>query len=474
MKKLGFVKKLLLFLLCYALLAAGFYWIVADDWKLSAVSTDAVSPQQAIELTPGTDVQQTFPAPGDLLDGFTLRPAVLNPSAQVVLSISKGEDVLWTNTIAGNRLSSGSTHSFVISPALSTEEGETYTLRLSSETGGVAFFLGTTRSAGKFEIETETAGLLTQGEEALAGELVMTLSGSNKLDAHRLIIPIAVLIGLALCALMLHVEYCRAHRRPHIVLTMQRLFMQYKFLLKQLIIRDFKVKYKSSTLGFLWSILNPIMSMTVYYFVFSTLFRNSLPHFPAFLMTGIVLFSYFSDSTTLGMISIVGNAGLITKVYIPKYIFPLSKVLSSVINLCISMVPLLGVTLLSGLPLTKSLLLFPVVILLVIAFNFGVSLILSTMNTFFRDTQFLWSVVLTMLNFLTPVFYPESIIPARFLPLYRLNPLYQFLSFLRSIVIDGVAPAPASFLWCILAALIPLALGLYVFRKKQDQFVLHL
>lgn len=132
------------------------------------------------------------------------------------------------------------------------------------------------------------------------------------------------------------------------------------------------------------------------------------------------------------------------------------------------------IVLFSGLPLTKSMLLLPLVILFMLIFSTGVSMILASLNVFFRDTQFLWSVLITMWNFLTPIFYPESIIPARFMPVYRLNPLYQFCHFARTVVIDGVSPAPSAYLSCILACVIPLMIGVYFFRKTQDKFTLYL
>ena len=172
--------------------------------------------------------------------------------------------------------------------------------------------------------------------------------------------------------------------------------------------------------------------------------------------------------------SITTNSALITKVYMPKVIYPLSKVLSSGVNLCISFIPLLIVMLITGVPFHKSMLLLPVVVMFLLMFCLGMSLILSTMNVFFRDTQFLWGVLLTMLNFLTPVFYPESIIPAQFQTLYHLNPMYQILFFMRSIIIGGVSPTPVTYLYCLLVCGVPLVLGLWIFRRNQDRFVLHL
>lgn len=469
------LKYLAIFLCVYVILALGFYWIVADDWKLSPVTVDAVVPSQSVEVTSTSDVVQTFTAPSDILTGFSFSPVVMDPEGSIHVSINNAQnETLWEKELLGSELISYTANVLAFDTPIANIKNQPLSLHFTSQTGGIAISYGSTRSAGKFDIQVDTPETLTAGTTQLGGQLSLAFMGNNLLNADRFILPVAAILGAIIAGLYVYLCRCIQHKQNHFILKIIHMYTSYRFLLKQLVSRDFKVKYKSSSLGFIWSFLNPLLSMTVYYFVFSTLFKSNQEYFPVFLMTGIVIFSYFSESTNLGMISIVGNAGLITKVYIPKYIFPLSKVLSSVINFCISMIPLLGVALIVGLPLHKSILLFPLVLIFLVAFCFGISLILATMNTFFRDTQFLWSVLLTMWNFLTPVFYPESIIPERFLTFYRMNPLYQFLSFLRSIVIDGVSPAPISYLWCTLAAVIPLMIGLYVFRKKQDQFVLHM
>ena len=191
-------------------------------------------------------------------------------------------------------------------------------------------------------------------------------------------------------------------------------------------------------------------------------------------MTGIVLFNYFSESSNLAMLSVVGNAGLITKVYMPKYILPLSKVVSSGINLAISLIPLLIIMGATGVPFHKSLLLLPLVLIFLIIFCAGIGLILSTSLVFFRDTQFLWSVLVMIWNFMTPIFYPESIIPAKYLTLYHMNPMYQYVYFARTITMGGISPAPVSYLYCILCSLTVFALGLFIFRKNQDKFIFYL
>lgn len=249
---------------------------------------------------------------------------------------------------------------------------------------------------------------------------------------------------------------------------------RYSFLLEQLVKRNFNTKYRQSVLGVLWSFLNPLMTMAVQYLVFSQLFRSDITHFPVYLLTGIILFSFFNECVTLGMDSIVLNGPLITKVAMPKLIYPLSRSISSFISLVISLVPLLGAMLLSGTPLTPALLLIPAAIVLLFLFLLGMSLILCTLNVFFRDTRFLWSVVSLLWTYATPIFYPISIIPAAWQPIFRLNPMFQFIDFLRTVILRGAWPSWGQWGACLLCAALPLALGLLVFRRNEHKFVFHL
>lgn len=255
---------------------------------------------------------------------------------------------------------------------------------------------------------------------------------------------------------------------------MKQNIFRYGFLLEQLVSRNFNTKYRQSVLGVLWSFLNPLLTMAVQYIVFSQLFRSDIEHFPVYLLSGIILFGFFTECVSLGMDSIVMNGPLITKVAMPKIIFPLSRSLSSLINLVISLVPLLVIMMLSGAPITPALLLVPAVIVLLFLFALGMTLILCTLNVFFRDVRFLWSVVSLLWTYATPIFYPIGIIPEGWRVLFQCNPMYQFIDCLRTITISGAVPGLAQWGACLLCALLPLALGLLIFRKNEDKFVFHL
>ena len=248
---------------------------------------------------------------------------------------------------------------------------------------------------------------------------------------------------------------------------------RYEFLIKQLVARDFKTKYKRSVLGYLWSFLNPLLTMTVQYIVFSTIFRSGISNFPVYLLSGIILFNFFTDAVGQGLTSIVGNASLITKVYVPKYIYPVTRVVSSSINMLISVIPLLIVTLLTGAKITPAVLLLPFALACLLVFCIGMSLFLSTTEVFFRDTQYLWGIVSLVWMYATPLFYPENIIPTQFRFIQTLNPMYHYVRFVRTILINGCSPEPKAYLFCAASASLMCVFGAIVFKKNQDKFILY-
>lgn len=248
----------------------------------------------------------------------------------------------------------------------------------------------------------------------------------------------------------------------------------YKFLIRQLVARDFKTKYKRSVLGMFWSFLNPLLTMCVQYFIFSTIFKSDIPNYASYLLIGIVCFNFFSEASNMSLFSILGNSSLITKVYMPKYIYPVTRVLSSVVNLGISLIPLVIVCLFTGVHFEKSALLSLYFLACLILFSLGISLLLSTAMVFFRDTQFLWSVFSMIWMYATAIFYPESILPDNFRFVLDINPLYYFIKSIRVCILDGISPEPLVYGQCFLVSLAMLLVGALVFKKNQDKFVLYL
>ena len=249
---------------------------------------------------------------------------------------------------------------------------------------------------------------------------------------------------------------------------------KYRFLIQQLVSRDFKTKYKRSVLGMFWSFLNPLLMMSVQYFVFSTIFKSDISNYAVYLLVGIVSFNFFSEACNMSLVSILGNASLITKVYVPKYIYPLTRIMSSVVNLGISLLPLIIVCLTTGVQFHKSAILALYFLVCLIIFTLGLGLLLSSSMVFFRDTQFLWNVFSMVWMYATPIFYPESILPDRFKFILNINPLYYFLKNARICILDGISPEPVVYFQCMVIALSMLLLGSLIFRKMQDRFVLYL
>ncbi len=249
---------------------------------------------------------------------------------------------------------------------------------------------------------------------------------------------------------------------------------KYGFLLRELIVRDFKVKYKRSALGMLWSLLYPVLMMCVMAVVFRNVFRFAVPgvSYLSYLMTGLTLFNYFSEASNLAMSSVVANFSLLGKVYMPKYIFPLSKCLFVGINFLLTLLPLYAVILLTGTGLCWQHLLLPYVYLCLLGFTVGMGLLLAAAAVFLRDLFYIYGIVLTVWTYLTPIMYDISVIgSAPLIALMKLNPLYQYISFARTIVLFHATPSPRQFLLCAVSALLALAAGAGFFRAKQDRFI---
>ncbi len=252
---------------------------------------------------------------------------------------------------------------------------------------------------------------------------------------------------------------------------------KYSFLLSQLIARDFKVKYKRSALGMLWSLLYPVLMMCVMAVVFRGVFRFSAPgvNYLCYLMTGLTLFNYFSEASNLAMSSVVANFTLLNKVYLPKYLFPLEKCLFVGINFLLTLLPLYAVILLTGTGLCWQHVLLPFDWLCLLGFTAGMGLLLSAAAVFLRDLFYIYGIVLTIWTYLTPIMYDIRMIDsAPLAALMTLNPLYQYIRFARTIVLEHATPSPRQFAVCALSALGVLLAGALVFRAKQDRFIYYI
>ncbi len=248
---------------------------------------------------------------------------------------------------------------------------------------------------------------------------------------------------------------------------------KYKFLLYELVARDFKVKYKRSVLGVLWSLLYPVLTMTVMALVFSNMFRVSMPdvNYLVYLMSGLIIFNYYSEASNLAMSSVVGNFSLINKVYIPKYIFPLSKCIFVGINFLLTLIPLYAIILLTGTGVNIHHLLLPFGFICLFMFTVGMGFILATISVFLRDMFYIYGVMITLWMYVTPIMYDFAMIPAKFQLIFKLNPLYWYIYFTRDIILYNQVPNLNVWIYCLGSSLLFLFIGMFIFKKYQDKFI---
>ena len=253
-------------------------------------------------------------------------------------------------------------------------------------------------------------------------------------------------------------------------------FHRFRHLLVLMVKRDFVTRYRRSVLGVLWSVLNPVLTMLILTMVFSQLFGFHIPYysFPVYLFSGQLIFNFFNESTTSAMNSVVLSGGIIKKVYVPKYIFPISRVLSSMVNVFFSFIAFLVVFIIMGETFNWTFFLIPIPIILTLAFSLGVGMILSSLAVFFRDLTYIYGIGTQLLFFLTPIMYHPDILPERVYFLIHLNPLFHYVSYFRSLALAGTLPSLWTNIMCIGFALLALSLGLFTTVSQQDKYILHL
>jgi ABC-type polysaccharide/polyol phosphate export permease len=250
--------------------------------------------------------------------------------------------------------------------------------------------------------------------------------------------------------------------------------LRYRDLVWYLVIRDLKVRYRRSAIGFLWTMLQPLLTMAVLAVVFSAVFRFEIRNFPVYALSGILFWNFFSQSIVTAMNSLRANAGLLVKLPLPKVVFPIAAVASGLLNLTFALVPLLVILLVTGHALRPALLFLPVSILLVAAFTLGAGLLLSPLAAFFSDVVELVGVLLMLGMYLTPVFYPKEIIPPEWLWVVRFNPLRSVLEVFRDPIYFGKIP-PLSHLGVTIAiTAAALLIGVIAFRRSSDRIAFYL
>ena len=253
-----------------------------------------------------------------------------------------------------------------------------------------------------------------------------------------------------------------------------------RFILQQLVSKDFKLRYRRSVLGVVWSVLNPLLMMIVMSFVFSYFLRgSSVENYPLYLIVGNITFSLMNESTSAGLRSIIDAAPLLKKVRVDRWVFPVQKVFSAAFNFSFSLIAVAVVMLFFRVVPTWHIVWMIPALALLMVFCMGISLLIGSLAVFFRDIIHLWSVVITAWTYLTPIFWDLSLLTGSSAPWFviavvKLNPMYNYLEMMRCAIVYQTSPDPAVIALCAVWAVALLALGFLVFRRTEHKFILYI
>jgi len=250
--------------------------------------------------------------------------------------------------------------------------------------------------------------------------------------------------------------------------------LHYKDLLINLVLRDLTVRYKRSVLGFAWTMVHPLINTVVFTVVFSTIFRFGIKDFVIYFLSGYQLWLLFSQTTTLSSRCIITNSQLLKKVYLPKTIFVFSILLSELVNFALSMLPLLVLVMIIGNGLSLALLFLPIPLIIMSIFTLGISFILAAATVFFNDIMDIYQLLLMPWMYLTPIVYPLDIVPAKFLPILKLNPMYYIIDCFRTPIYLGHLPDLMNVVLAGLSALAIFIVGIVLFSKWADDFIYYI
>lgn len=249
---------------------------------------------------------------------------------------------------------------------------------------------------------------------------------------------------------------------------------KYRFVLYNLVITDLKIRYRRSVLGFLWTLLHPLMTMTITSIVFSYIMRFELKEFVIFLFSGLLPFNFCGISMNFAASSIINAEGFIKKIYIPRIIFPLTTVFSNFINFILSMTCLFIMAMFIGAKVTYALTILPLSLVIMILFAIGGALITSTTSVYYRDLIHIYDVIIQTMFYATPIIYPLSFMPKKFHWLFKLNPFYYIVEIFRKPIYGNIFPDIKTFCLACFVSLISIAIGLIVFEKLDKKIVFRL
>ena len=246
---------------------------------------------------------------------------------------------------------------------------------------------------------------------------------------------------------------------------------KYRELIFQLTRRDILTRYKRSVLGIAWTMLNPLGMMVVLTFAFSQLFKfDAIQNYPIYVLSGLIAWNFFSQTTTACLNSLVWGGGLFQRIYIPRSTFAISSMLTGVVNWLFSLVPLLVIIFLTDHKLPWTIVTFPFSIVLLFAFSLGVGLSLSAIGIYFPDVAEMYQIILTALLYLTPIIYPETIIPESLKWVLRINPMYYLVKMFRLSVYDGLLPTSETYIPALVFSFLALLIGWVFFTNKSKEF----
>lgn len=253
-----------------------------------------------------------------------------------------------------------------------------------------------------------------------------------------------------------------------------REIIKYRELIWALALKELRVRYKRSFLGFLWALLHPLLMMIVYTIVFSTIFSRDTSNYSIFLISGLFPWTFFSQSLSYSVSSMDGNSALLKKVRVAKSVFVVSAILANLLNFLFSLVPLVILILVLGHPFYWTWVYFPVPLLCLILFTLGVGFFFSTLNVFFRDVAHIIQIILSAWFYFTPILYTLDFISPKYHILFKLNPMLYIMNGFHLSVYYGMLPTAASITMSVACGIAPLLIGYYIFRKYQDTFIFYL
>ena len=248
----------------------------------------------------------------------------------------------------------------------------------------------------------------------------------------------------------------------------------YKFLFDELVKRDFKKKYKRTVLGMWWSVLSPLLQLLVMRIVFTQFFGRGMEHYTTYLFCGNLVYNFYRESTNGGMNSLMSNAGIISKVNVPKYMFLLSRNVSSLITFGLNLVVFFLFVILDGVPIQTNFVLLIYPILCLVVFNIGVGLVLSALFVFFRDINYLYEIFTMLLSYFSAIFYTVDGYSAWMQKAFYINPLYCYIRYFRVVVLEGAVPSLALHILCLFYAIVMILIGGYIYKKYNHKFLYYM